>query len=437
MMESFNDITGLLNSETGGKVVVVILIVYVASLLLLHVYARFYKSELFTTISAFSIILFLFGGIIGAAFFYNLSYSGILICILISMVAWIPALFSSFRRRTVRQLYYTLYSPIIGKLKLLKTADAFCVFIVSIFIVSLFFSTKVDVSGMQESQVAAAVAIISDEPTEAPFISDVTASPEPTPTDNIAYGEIIPLEFNVESIFLNLGESISLANSINKNDTGSIKWSSVDDSIATVDEDGNVTAVSLGAVVITAESANGDAECVVTVRKWIEGKNVPYWVEGAYEQVWVDEQTIENVIPGYYENYTVPGYYREEVVVEGRYQDIWVEGHYENETVIPGHYETIWIDGYYYEDETDWLVWVEGRYETRWVDEIIIGDWFPAHMEQQWIPEETAQIWVPEETRRRWVEERIETKVIEGHYEEQFTEGYYEDKWVEGHWVYE
>ena len=47
-----------------------------------------------------------------------------------------------------------------------------------------------------------------------------------------------------------------------------IKWSSSDDSTATVDESGNVTGIKLGSAVIKAETKNGyAASCTVTVKQ--------------------------------------------------------------------------------------------------------------------------------------------------------------------------
>ena len=50
-----------------------------------------------------------------------------------------------------------------------------------------------------------------------------------------------------------------------------VTWSSSDDKVATVDADGNVTAVSEGDAVITVKTADGGltAECKVTVKKGV------------------------------------------------------------------------------------------------------------------------------------------------------------------------
>lgn len=53
----------------------------------------------------------------------------------------------------------------------------------------------------------------------------------------------------------------------------SLKWSSSDESVATVDENGTVTAVKGGTAVITATSADGNVtgSCTVTVKQHAEG----------------------------------------------------------------------------------------------------------------------------------------------------------------------
>ncbi|MDE6795039.1 MAG: Ig-like domain-containing protein, partial [Muribaculaceae bacterium] len=82
-------------------------------------------------------------------------------------------------------------------------------------------------------------------------------------------------DFSVENVFLNkeevtlkVSESVQLdATIISANTTDStISWTSSDPEVATVDENGLVTALSVGTATITATTANGaKAECVVTV----------------------------------------------------------------------------------------------------------------------------------------------------------------------------
>ena len=82
-------------------------------------------------------------------------------------------------------------------------------------------------------------------------------------------------DFSVENVFLNkeevtlkVSESVQLdATIISANTTDStISWASSDPEVATVDENGLVTAISVGTATITATTANGaKAACVVTV----------------------------------------------------------------------------------------------------------------------------------------------------------------------------
>ena len=69
---------------------------------------------------------------------------------------------------------------------------------------------------------------------------------------------------------LTVGKSFTLAATVKPDDAfdRTVTWSSSDPSVATVDENGTVTAIAEGEVIITAESADGvKAECRVTVEK--------------------------------------------------------------------------------------------------------------------------------------------------------------------------
>ena len=67
-----------------------------------------------------------------------------------------------------------------------------------------------------------------------------------------------------------VGTSFTIAATVKPDDAlnRTIIWSSSDPSIATVDENGTVTAIAEGEAIITAESADGvKAECKVAVEK--------------------------------------------------------------------------------------------------------------------------------------------------------------------------
>ena len=69
---------------------------------------------------------------------------------------------------------------------------------------------------------------------------------------------------------LNVGKSFTITATAKPEDAfnRTVTWSSSDPSIATVDENGTVTAIAEGEAIITAESADGvTAECKVTVEK--------------------------------------------------------------------------------------------------------------------------------------------------------------------------
>ncbi len=79
--------------------------------------------------------------------------------------------------------------------------------------------------------------------------------------------EVISITIN-ENLSLKVGESCALSVTIEPNDAAdkSLKWTSDTTSVATVDENGKVTAVAVGSAKITATSSNGKkAVCNVTV----------------------------------------------------------------------------------------------------------------------------------------------------------------------------
>ena len=91
---------------------------------------------------------------------------------------------------------------------------------------------------------------------------------------NDSYVEIAPVEvpatdvtLSESSLVLNAGETAQLtAAVVPEATTDKLVWSSADESVATVDANGLVTAVGPGRTVITAAAGNVKAECSVTVR---------------------------------------------------------------------------------------------------------------------------------------------------------------------------
>ena len=71
---------------------------------------------------------------------------------------------------------------------------------------------------------------------------------------------------NKDEVTLNIGESDSVIAAIDPPvDSGDIKWASSDESIATVDSNGVIKAISYGTAIVTAEYDGAKASCVVSV----------------------------------------------------------------------------------------------------------------------------------------------------------------------------
>ena len=78
----------------------------------------------------------------------------------------------------------------------------------------------------------------------------------------------IELSESEKTVFV--GDTFTITATVKPEDAfnRTVTWSSSDPSIATVDENGTVTAIAKGEAIITAESADGvTAECKVTVEK--------------------------------------------------------------------------------------------------------------------------------------------------------------------------
>ena len=75
------------------------------------------------------------------------------------------------------------------------------------------------------------------------------------------------VSLNFSELSLKVGENITLSATVlpeNATDK-TVTWSSSDETVAAVDEGGNITAISLGNAVITATSGNVSASCIVEV----------------------------------------------------------------------------------------------------------------------------------------------------------------------------
>jgi Bacterial surface proteins containing Ig-like domains len=81
--------------------------------------------------------------------------------------------------------------------------------------------------------------------------------------------EITDLELSVTELTLRRNRTVKLDVIISPDDaTETLTWSSSNDSIATVDNDGNVLTINSGTVVITASTPSGiEASCTITVRR--------------------------------------------------------------------------------------------------------------------------------------------------------------------------
>ena len=82
--------------------------------------------------------------------------------------------------------------------------------------------------------------------------------------------QVTSIKLNKSKKPLNIGDTFTLTATLKPNDATdkSVTWSSSDTSVATVDENGVVTAVSEGTATITATASNGvEASCTVTVKQ--------------------------------------------------------------------------------------------------------------------------------------------------------------------------
>ncbi len=107
----------------------------------------------------------------------------------------------------------------------------------------------------------------------------------------VRYIEISQIALNHSKLEIKINETETLTATVtpeNATDYGSpIKWSSSDESVATVDENGKITAVSGGTATITAQVGNKTSECRVTV---IEKKAISLIVEQSKLEMEIGEK---------------------------------------------------------------------------------------------------------------------------------------------------
>ncbi len=82
-----------------------------------------------------------------------------------------------------------------------------------------------------------------------------------------AYIEVVEITLDKTEAKVNEGETLQLVATVTPDDAtdATVTWTSSDESVATVDENGLVTAIAWGNVVITAQAGDKTAECAVTV----------------------------------------------------------------------------------------------------------------------------------------------------------------------------
>lgn len=129
-------------------------------------------------------------------------------------------------------------------------------------------NTQVDISSMPAGDIILITEIMDD-----------SGTPITIKTKRLFYNKIISVEsidINQESILLKAGESISLIATVSPEDATdkTLEWTSSEESVATVDSEGNVKATGIGTATIRVASKTDPevyAECYVTV--------IPVYVE--------------------------------------------------------------------------------------------------------------------------------------------------------------
>ena len=112
------------------------------------------------------------------------------------------------------------------------------------------------------------------------------------------------------TLTLTLGETIKLTATIKPEnaDDKTVKWSSSNKTIATVDNDGTVTTVKVGSATITAQSGDKEAKCAITVHEhsYSDGKCTVCGVVVSWKYGTINENGILTKYSGYEATVEIP-----------------------------------------------------------------------------------------------------------------------------------
>ena len=103
------------------------------------------------------------------------------------------------------------------------------------------------------------------EPSTEEYTEQITEQPTTEPKPTVPPKSV---KFNKNGITLGVGESYTLITTIENGDISQVAFTTSDRKVATVDNNGKMTAVGIGVTTITAKTYNGlTAKCKVTVKK--------------------------------------------------------------------------------------------------------------------------------------------------------------------------
>ena len=129
---------------------------------------------------------------------------------------------------------------------------------------------------------------------------------EPAPTPIVVESVTI----DKTTLTLTLGETIKLTATIKPEnaDDKTVKWSSSNKTIATVDNDGTVTTVKVGSATITAQSGDKEAKCAITVHEhsYSDGKCTVCGVVVSWKYGTINENGILTKYSGYEATVEIP-----------------------------------------------------------------------------------------------------------------------------------